>query len=190
MVYSLEALQKEYLDGNTYEFLFFWGHTPAADGSINKACLSQWWMQGFDVDGIRYSCAEQYMMAEKARLFGDNEMLERIMLASLPKEMKAYGREVRGFDHDVWEANSQRVVKVASRAKFTQNPELLRFLLGTDRRILVEASPRDRIWGIGMGESNKDAENPLKWRGRNLLGFALTEVRDAVCGPQIMNYKL
>jgi len=69
-------------------------------------------------------------------------------------------------------------VKTASRAKFSQNPELLEFLLGTKGRILVEASPRDRIWGIGMGKQNFDVENPMKWRGTNLLGFALTETRD------------
>ena len=118
------------------------------------------------------------MMAEKARLFGDGEMLKQIMQTTFPKEMKAYGRAVRNFEQSIWDANCFQIVKNANKAKFTQDAKLLAFLLGTKKRILVEASPRDRIWGIGMGENNPDAENPLKWRGRNLLGFALTEVRD------------
>ena len=125
-----------------------------------------------------YCCAEQFMMAEKARMFGDEEMLSKIMESTDPKEMKAYGRAVRNFDKDLWESACFEVVKKGNSAKFSQNPQLLEFLKGTKKRILVEASPRDRIWGIGMGESNPDAENPLKWRGTNLLGFALTQVRD------------
>lgn len=178
MIYTLEALRQEYQKGNRYKFLFFWGHTPSSDGSIGPSCLSQWWMQRFEVNGVTYSCAEQYMMAEKARLFRDDDMLAEIMKARSPKEMKAYGRAVQNFDKDVWETHCYRTVKTASKAKFSQNPELLEFLLSTKNRILVEASPRDRIWGIGMGKQNPDVENPMKWRGRNLLGFALTEARD------------
>ena len=111
-------------------------------------------------------------------MFGDKEMLLKIMETTYPKEMKAYGRAVQGFDKEAWEKACYDIVKRGNLEKFIQNPELLRFLLGTERRILVEASPRDRIWGIGMGKSNPDVENPLKWRGANLLGFALTEVRD------------
>jgi len=180
MVYSLDALQHEYQEGKSYQFLFFWGHTPPRDGSLNQSCLSQWWMQGFDTDGINYSYAEQYMMAAKARLFNDKEMLDQIMQAASPKEMKSYGRAVQNFDKDIWESHCYSIVKKANEAKFSQKPELLKYLLGTAGQILVEASPRDRIWGIGMGGSNPDAENPMKWRGRNLLGFALTEVRDEI----------
>lgn len=181
-IYTLEELQAQYQRGKRYKYLFFWGHTPAADGSINQSCLSQWWMQDFMVDGVTYSCAEQYMMAEKARLFDDKEMLAQIMRARQPKEMKAYGRAVRNFDKDIWEARCYEIVKTASVHKFSQNQELLSYLKGTYGRILVEASPRDRIWGIGMGKSNPDAENPMKWRGTNLLGFALTEARDELMG--------
>ncbi|MMZ61786.1 Swarming motility protein YbiA [compost metagenome] len=132
----------------------------------------------FEVEGTKYSCAEQFMMAEKARLFGDSEMLEAILGAKHPKEMKAYGRAVRNFDKEIWDSACYGIVKRGSLAKFSQNPELGDYLKATKNRILVEASPRDRIWGIGMGQSNPDAENPVKWRGRNLLGFALTEARD------------
>nr|WP_245625035.1 NADAR family protein [Paenibacillus stellifer] len=135
-------------------------------------------MSPFTVEGIEYSCAEQFMMAEKARLFGDEEMLTLIVRAKHPKEMKAYGRAVRSFDKDVWDRECYGIVKRASLAKFAQNPLLGDYLKSTKNRILVEASPRDRIWGIGMGGSNPNAENPVKWRGKNLLGFALTEARD------------
>ena len=178
MVYDLEALRQECQQGRRYKFLFFWGHQPQADGSIGEGCLSQWWPCRFTVEGVEYTCAEQYMMAEKARLFGDRENLEAILRAAHPKEMKALGRAVRNFDQETWESRCYQIVLRGNLEKFRQNPELLEFLLGTGRRILVEASPRDRIWGIGMGRQNQPAEDPMKWRGKNLLGFALTQVRD------------
>ena len=178
MVYDLKDLQEAYSRGERYKYLFFWGHTPAADGRICEACLSQWWMCRFQVDGRTYNCAEQYMMAEKARMFGDEAMLEKIMGAVYPKEMKAYGRAVQGFDKETWDKACSAVVQRGNAAKFSQDLALWAFLKGTKGRILVEASPRDRIWGIGMGRSAPDATDPLKWRGTNLLGFALTEVRD------------
>lgn len=177
MVYTREFLEENYRSGKTFKYLFFWGHT-AKDGEITEACLSQWWMSTFVIDGCTYSCAEQYMMAEKARIFHDNAMLEMIMKAAHPKEMKAYGRAVQNFDAEHWDAAAYSVVKKGNLAKFSQNPELWYFLKQTKGRILVEASPRDRIWGIGMGKNNPDAQSPCTWRGKNLLGFALTEVRD------------
>lgn len=177
-MYNIEDLRKAHNAGQKFKYLFFWGHTPPADGSINQSCFSQWWMCGFTVEDERYSCAEQYMMAEKARLFHDGEMLAEIMKAKHPKEMKALGRAVRNFDKEMWERSCYDIVKRGNLEKFSQNQELWSFLKTTKNRILVEASPRDRIWGIGMGKANPDAENPMKWRGRNLLGFALTEVRD------------
>ncbi len=178
MIYNIKDLKDAYNAGKKLKYLFFWGHTPSADGRITEACLSQWWSCYFQIDGEEYSCAEQFMMAEKARMFHDEEMLAKIMEASHPKEMKSYGRAVRNFDKDRWDSQCYDIVKRGNLAKFSQNPKLLEFLQHTGCRILVEASPRDRIWGIGMGKSNPDALCPLKWRGTNLLGFALTEVRD------------
>lgn len=178
MVYNLLDLQKECQKGRIHKFLFFWGHTPQKDGKITETCLSQWWKCNFQVDQILYSCAEQYMMAEKARLFQDEEMLEQIMKAEHPKIMKEFGRAVKNFEHQIWEENCFEIVKRGNKAKFSQNPDLWNYLKSTGTRILVEASPRDRIWGIGLGKSNPDAENPMKWRGENLLGFAITQVRD------------
>jgi len=178
MIYELEHLRSACRAGRKFKYLFFWGHTPPTDGSVNQSCLSQWWMSPFQLDGTTYSCTEQYMMAEKARLFGDNAMLDAILQAEHPKAMKAFGRAVRGFDQEVWENRCYEIVKQGSLAKFSQNPLLGDYLKSTKNRILVEASPRDRIWGMGMGQSNPNAENPLQWRGKNLLGFALTEARN------------
>lgn len=178
MEYNIERLKKDYLDGKPMKFLFFWGHTPAVDGKVNEACLSQWWSCRFQVNGVEYCCAEQFMMAEKARMFGDEEMLLKIMESVQPKEIKGYGRAVRGFEQEIWEKACYGIVKKGNEAKFSQNSGLWEYLKKTKNRILVEASPRDRIWGIGMGRTDPDVQCPLKWRGSNLLGFALTEVRD------------
>ncbi|TYP69544.1 NADAR family protein [Paenibacillus methanolicus] len=178
MIYTIEKLRDAYRAGETFKYVFFWGHTPPKDGTVDKSCFSQWWMSPFTVGVTEYSCAEQFMMAEKARLFGDDDMLEAILKSKHPKEMKAYGRAVRNFDKDVWDRECYGIVLRGSLAKFAQNPALGVYLKSTGNRILVEASPQDRIWGIGMGQSNPDVNNPLKWQGSNLLGFALTEARD------------
>lgn len=177
MIYSIDALIKEYKKENRHKFVFFYGHTQKGK-EIDKSCFSQWFITDFIINNIKYNCTEQYMMAEKARLFKDEKMLEKIMKTCHPKEMKAYGRAVENFNKTIWEENCYRIVKTGNMAKFSQNIELLNFIKLTNKRILVEASPRDRIWGIGMGINNPNVENPLAWRGKNLLGFALTEVRD------------
>ncbi|MBD3918432.1 NADAR family protein [Paenibacillus sp. PR3] len=178
MIYNLTRLRQAYTAGEKHTFLLFWGHTPSRDGRIGKSCFSQWWNSPFEVEGVRYSCTEQYMMAEKARLFKDNEVMKAILKSSNPKEMKALGRAVRNFNSDVWDRQCYEIVKRGNLAKFSQNPSLRDYLISTRRAILVEASPYDRIWGIGMGEADPNANNPMKWKGSNLLGFALTEIRD------------
>jgi ribA/ribD-fused uncharacterized protein len=178
MIYNIEQLRKAYNAGDSFKFVFFWGHTPSKEGNVDKSCFSQWWMSEFVIDGITYSCAEQYMMAEKARLFGDEERLAGILQAKHPMEMKGLGRAVENFDNGIWESHCYGIVKRASLAKFSQNPRLGEYLKLTKNRILVEASPRDCIWGIGLGEAHPHANNPVKWKGTNLLGFALTEARD------------
>jgi hypothetical protein len=119
-------------------------------------------------------------MAEKARLFGDEEMREEIMNTSDPKLMKALGRKVRNFDPEVWDKVKYSIVLNGNYYKFTQNKEMMDFLLSTGDKILVEASPMDAIWGIGFGKENEKAYNIASWRGQNLLGFALMEVRDEI----------
>ena len=160
------------------EYLFFWGHQLSCDGSITKSCLSQWYECRF-VDGeMTYHTAEQYMMVGKARLFGDDSALSKIMSAHAPREYKEIGRSVKGFDDSVWRARRFEIVVHGNLLKFGQNEELKRFLLGTGSKILVEASPYDRIWGIGMSVDDPDIADPCKWRGQNLLGCALMTVRD------------
>ncbi len=163
--------------GHTPRYFFFWGHMPSPSGATTKACCSQWWRARFVVDGVSYSTAEHFMMAGKARLFNDDATLAAILDAPDPAAAKQLGREVRGFDEKVWNDARFGIVVRGNRAKFEQHEEMRRFLLGTGDQVLVEASPRDRIWGIGMAESNPSARHPEQWRGSNLLGFALMEVR-------------
>lgn len=178
MYYHLSELQEACLRGEKFKFVFFWRNTPPKEGRIGKQCLSQWWESPFVVKGVLYQCAEQYMMAEKARLFQDEEMLQKILKANHPQQMKKLGRMVQNFEDAIWDKHCFDIVKKGNLEKFSQNKDLWNFMKGTKERILVEASPRDRIWGIGMEETNLDAENPMKWRGKNLLGFALMKARE------------
>ena len=163
--------------GERPRYLFFWGHQPLPGGEIGKPCLSQWWSAPFVVENQRYATAEHFMMAEKARLFGDEEIRSLILKAASPSATKRLGRAVRGFDTQQWEEARFGIVVRGNQAKFGQNPDLGAFLLGTGDRVLVEASPVDRIWGIGLSADDPRAEDPEQWRGLNLLGFALMEVR-------------
>ena len=166
------------------DFVFFWGHTDRGRGDVTKACLSQWHRCSFTVDGQYYNCAEQYMMAEKARIFNDEPIREQIMRETDQITIKKLGRRVSGFDGAIWEGERYDVVFKGNEAKFTQNPHLQEFLLGTGDKILVEASPKDTIWGIGLDEFNPDALDPRTWRGKNLLGFTLMDVRQRLCEEQ------
>ena len=162
--------------------MFFWGHEPSKDGSVTKSCFSQWWNCVFEVDGTLYHTAEQYMMAEKALLFGDAEIRDKILQSRHPKQAKDLGRMVKGFHEEVWVERRSDIVRRGNLAKFSQNENLRNFLIQTKDRVLVEASPVDRIWGVGLAADDVRIENPLNWRGLNLLGFALMEVRDELGG--------
>jgi ribA/ribD-fused uncharacterized protein len=170
------------------KYLFFWGHQPTRDGRRNdlvaKTCFSQWFEAGFDIDNIYYPTAEHYMMAEKARLFADEEIRSKILVATHPKQAKDYGRKVRNFDPVLWEEQRLPIVTTGNLAKFQQNSGLREFLLGTNDRILVEASPVDKIWGIGLASDHPDAMYPEKWPGLNLLGIALMEVRNKIMNAE------
>nr|ELR5255621.1 NADAR family protein [Providencia rettgeri] len=173
---DIKTLCNQFRSGKKYKYVFFWGH-QTKQNHITKSCFSQWCPSPFIVDGHRFASAEHFMMAEKARLFGDTETLNKIIHAPNPGAAKAFGREVRGFKQDVWDKNRFEIVVAANMAKFSQNEELKQFLLSTNERILVEASPVDKVWGIGLAEDSENIENPLTWKGLNLLGFALMEVR-------------
>jgi ribA/ribD-fused uncharacterized protein len=166
--------------GETLDILPFWGHRARADGSVGAGCLSQWWPAEFTVDGVAYATAEHWMMAGKARLFDDPGGLAAVLAAAGPQAAKAAGRRVRGFDERKWKEARYGLVVEGNLAKFGQHPDLRAFLLSTGDRILVEASPFDRIWGVGMGRNNADVFRPSAWRGKNLLGFALMDVREVL----------
>ncbi len=142
--------------------------------------FSQWHGCRFTIDGRVYGCAEQYMMEQKALLFGDEEAAEQIRLARTPREQKALGRKVRNFDAARWSAAARDVVFRGNWAKFTQQESLKGLLLATRGTTLVEASPRDAIWGIGLAESDPRATNRSTWRGTNWLGQVLTAVREEI----------
>jgi len=155
----------------------FGGHKPTHDGSFSKAVFSQWWEKKFSVNGIIYPTAEHFMMAEKARLFNDNKTLEEIMKAKTAAQAKKLGRKVTNFNDKIWKENRSKIVLEGNYYKFS-DPEYKSFLLKTGNKIIVEASPMDTIWGIGLSQNSDKIYNPTTWRGLNLLGFALMEVRD------------
>lgn len=155
------------------KFVFFW-----KEAELDPGCLSQFWPAAFTVDGVGYPTAEHWMMSSKARLFADEEAVEVILRSPSPEAAKAAGRRVRGFSEAEWAAARYEIVVAGNLAKFTQNDDLGRFLASTGDMVLVEASPLDRVWGIGLDASDERAASPARWRGSNLLGFALMEVRE------------
>lgn len=180
MKYTTNWLLAKMEEGFEPSYLFFWGDKPRKDGAIGKSCLSQWWRQGFTHEGIYYRTAEHWMMAEKARLFKDEESLQQILQSNSPLEAKKLGRKVRNFQVEIWEQHAYTIVKTGNFHKFSQHPSLTAFLLSTGQQVLVEASPYDQIWGIGLSQEAPQAKQPSEWLGQNLLGFALMEVRDAL----------
>jgi ribA/ribD-fused uncharacterized protein len=140
--------------------------------------FSQWYRSTFTVEGQAFSCAEQYMMFGKAQLFGDAAIAAEILAADHPRQHKALGRKVKPFDDATWRRGREAIVMTGNRAKFTQSPALLAQLLATRGTTLVEASPYDKIWGIGLAASDPRAADPAQWKGQNLLGKILTALRD------------
>jgi ribA/ribD-fused uncharacterized protein len=178
--FDIATLQDRCNGGWDPKYLFFWGHTPAAGASMGKECLSQWYPAPFTLDGETYGTAEHYMMAQKALMFGDTDTANRIRACKHPAEAKKLGREVQGFDEAQWTVHRFDIVAQASRAKFQQNPDLRAFILATGARVLVEASPTDKIWGIGLAENDPHARDPKHWLGLNVLGFALMHTRSHI----------
>ena len=151
------------------KFTFFWR---------SQSPFSNWHPADFEIDGIRYNCTEQYMMHQKAVLFKDEEIAAKVLNTASPKQQKALGRKVKSFDQAVWEEQCKQIVYDGNYAKFTQNETLLRELLATDGTTVVEASPVDRIWGIGLSAENPKAASRETWRGKNWLGEILTQLRE------------
>jgi len=160
--YNNDWLLKQVTRGKKQKYVFFWGHRKK-QGEVTKACFSQWYGSPFMVGGRRYPTAEHWMMAEKARLFGHDAIYEKVFKAGSPGEAKALGRKVEGFKPDIWDAQKFGIVVEGNRHKFEQNPKLGAFLRGTGKRVAVD---------------DDHVENPRKWKGENLLGYALMEARD------------
>lgn len=155
------------------KFIFFWGNDE-------KKPFSQWQPTPFEVVGQNFATAEHWMMVHKALAFGDRESADIILKNPNPDAAKRQGKLVKNYDDKIWASQRYQVVVAGSLHKFTSTPELTKALLDTGDAILVEASPYDKIWGIGMDVNHPDVEDPEKWQGDNLLGYALMEARDVI----------
>ncbi len=148
------------------EFTFFW-----------NGPFSQWKPAEFTCYGQTFNCAEQFMMFYKAVFFDDYDIAGKIMETVLPSEQKKLGRKVKDFDVDKWGVAAKHIVYAGSFHKYTQNPELFLQLVNTHSTTLVEASPYDKIWGIGLHDEDPRAFSRDTWQGLNWLGEVLTELR-------------
>jgi ribA/ribD-fused uncharacterized protein len=178
--YDINWLTEKFESGDTLKYIFFWGHTNKYNEEVGKFCFSQWFESPFTVDNITYKTAEHWMMAHKALLFGDKLNFDKIINCEKPGEAKVLGRQVLGYDEQTWNDRKYEIVKLGNIHKFNQHPQFADYLLKTENRILVEASPVDTIWGIGLSQDSNDIENIYAWRGQNLLGFALMATRDCL----------
>lgn len=174
-MYTRADVERAQSTGAPVSFRFFWGHRGEG---LGDHVFSQWLPCRFTHEGQAYSSAEQWMMAEKARLCGDEATRARILAEHDPDKVKKLGRKVTPFDAALWTARGPEVVTAGNVLKFGQNPALASYLLSTGEDVLVEASPLDTIWGIGLGANNPLAREAKTWRGQNLLGFALGRARE------------
>lgn len=178
-----EDLCDRIVAGEKPEYLLFYGHVSNGP-RLGPECFSQWFPAPFVVNGVTYPTAEHYMMTAKADLFGDLETKARILTASSPKEAKDLGRIVRDFDQDAWTQHRFGIVVKGNHAKFAQNQALGEYLVSTDPKVLVEASPYDKVWGVGLDKNDIRIPFPRHWEGPNLLGFALMKVRSFLRLPK------
>ena len=140
--------------------------------------LSNWYMSDFEIDGRRFSSMEQYMMYQKAMCFGDTKIAEKITHTDDVAEAKALGRQVSGYVEHIWDGKRQIIIYEGLLAKFSQNEDLKAKLMATGDAILAECAVKDLVWGIGCSMTDPARLNMSLWRGRNLLGYALMQVRE------------
>ncbi|OCG56298.1 MULTISPECIES: NADAR family protein [unclassified Gilliamella] len=150
--------------------------------------LSQWYPCHFVIDNITFTSAEQWMMYAKALLFQDVESANTILSITSSKMQKQIGQAVRNFDETIWDNNKKKIVFKGNYAKFSQNAELKKSLLSTKDKVLAEASPYDKVWGIGLSMDDEMRFNMAKWRGKNLLGEVLMAVRKALKEQSKLSY--
>jgi ribA/ribD-fused uncharacterized protein len=148
--------------------VFFW-----------SGMYSQWFESPFEAEGQKFNCTEQYMMYKKAMLFGDEGVANAIMKTRNPSDQKALGRQVRNFNSEVWNQHAIDIVSEGNYQKFKQNPNLSEILLGKHlNKEIVEASPKDKIWGIGLHYSDEACDDKSKWQGTNWLGISIMNARE------------
>jgi ribA/ribD-fused uncharacterized protein len=160
------------------EYYYFWE---------TKHPFSQWHKCSFEFEGIIFTSAEQYMMYGKAILFRDFETAKKILATKNVREQKNLGRQVKNFDKRIWDFNAPIIVYNGNKAKFTQNQEFLELLMSTKGKTIVEASPDDKIWGIGLSKDQDQANSIFTWEGTNWLGIVLTELREELFGNNFEN---
>lgn len=165
---------------NYNQYVFFYG-----------GFLSNWADTPF-VDtksGVSYNCSEQHMMHQKALLFKDYDIAKKIMEKTFPGDQKALGRKVKGFDKEVWDKHARQIVYEGCYYKFTQNKDAYEYLMSTKDHYLVEASPFDTVWGVGLGGYDEAVEDPKNWKGTNWLGQVLTALREDLEGkPELIMF--
>jgi len=140
--------------------------------------LSNWYMSDFVADNIKFTSMEQYMMYKKAQLFNDKEIMQEILSIDNVGKIKMLGRSVKNYDEVMWNGVRQIVVYEGLYAKFSQNESLREKLLATENDILAECAVSDCIWGIGLAMNDDKRLSTEEWRGQNLLGFAIMQVRE------------
>ncbi len=147
--------------------------------------LSNWYPSSFELEGIKFTSSEQYIMYHKATLFHDDQIVEAILATSDPAEEQDLGRKVKNYDDSIWNGHKQIITYRALLAKFDQNPDLLAKLVDTGDAILAESSYSDKVWGTGRSIIDDRCLDPKQWDGQNLLGYTLMEVRDQLCNKTI-----
>ena len=162
------------IDGRNYPAVYF--HLPEEPYGF----LSNWYMSDFILDGIKFNSNEQYIMYRKAKLFGDDETAEAILTAETPAEHQTLGQSAKGYNDALWYGIRQMVIARGLYAKFSQKPELKKRLLETEDAYLVECAYKDLNWACGWHLDDDERKDISKWRGKNLLGFALMEVRGQI----------
>ncbi len=158
------------------EYLFFYGHKSTE----RFGCFSNFFSSNFTVDGKNYNCSEQYFMKKKQEMFDptNNELANNIMNTTSPFDIKKFGRQVKNYNDDRWNQARYEIMVEALVAKFSQNPELSKILLSTGNKKVCETTSKDVIWAIGLDMDDPNRFDETKWKGQNLLGKALMEVRD------------
>lgn len=169
LTHTIKTVRKRFTDGEKLSFLFFYS---------NKDIYSNWYPAKFTIDNIQFANSEQAMMYYKAVLFQDSRICSLLKKEKNPATCKRLGRAIEGFNESKWQNCRCKIMTKVLYNKFSQNPKLKEQLLATDDKILVEASPYDTIWGIGLDKNDNRTLNPNYWKGLNLLGFCLMEVRE------------